>query len=185
MNNLKFKFWFNQIIGTLLFMAGVFACYIGALQQRPWLGMVVVFVILGIDLFQHKQLIVPKLKLVAVVTIAAALIETLLILTSVYSVAPFSRLLNFQSIVPIWILALWINFSVRVISYLVFTRGKHLINALLGIIFAILIFRSGHRFGLIELNHGIYSLIIVALAWGIFVPFIYIYANRLFPVIKK
>lgn len=166
-------------------MAGVFACYIGALQQKPWLGIVVVFVILLLDLLQHKQLIIQKLKLVAVVTIAAAFIETLLILTSVYSVTPTSRLLNTQLIVPIWILALWINFSVRVISYLVFTRGKHLINGLLGVIFAILIFRSGHRFGLVELNYGIYSLIIIALAWGIFVPFIYIYANRLFPVLKK
>ena len=185
MNKMKLKFWLNQVIGILLFMIGVFACYIGVLQQIPWLGMGVVFVILLIDLFQHKQLIMQKLKLVVVVIIAAALIETLLILTSVYSVNPSTRLFGFQFIVPLWILALWINFSIRVISYLVFTRGKHLINALLGLIFAILIFRSGHRLGLVELNHGIYSLLIVALAWGIFVPFIYIYANRLFPILKK
>jgi len=106
-------------------------------------------------------------------------------LTSVYSVNPTSRLLDVQYIVPIWILALWVNFSVRVISYLVFTRGRHVINALLGIVFALLIFRSGQRLGLVELHHGIYSLLIIAWAWGVFVPFIYMYANRLFPIIKK
>jgi len=185
MNKVNLKFWLNQIIGTFLFMIGIFASYIGALQQIPWLGMAVVLVILLIDLFQDKQLILQKLKLVGAVTIAAALIESLLILTSVYSVNPSSRLFGFQYIVPIWILALWINFSDRVISYLVFTRGRHVINALLGIVFAILIFRSGQRLGLVELHYGIYSLIIIALAWGVFVPFIYIYTDRLFPIIKK
>lgn len=179
------NFWLKQTMGTLLFMIGIFASYIGALQQIPWLGMAVVIVIVLIDLFQDKQRILQKLKLVVAVAMVAALIESLLMLTSVYSVNPTSRLLDVQYIVPIWILALWVNFSVRVISYLVFTRGRHVINALLGIVFALLIFRSGQRLGLVELHHGIYSLLIIAWAWGVFVPFIYMYANRLFPIIKK
>lgn len=185
MNRVNRLFWRKQILGTLLFMIGIMASYIGALQQLPWLGMAVVFFILLIDLFNDKQLILQKLKLVGGVTIAAALIESLLLLTSVYSVNPSSRLFDFQFIVPLWILALWVNFSDRVISYLVFTRGRHVINALLGVVFAVLIFRSGQRFGLVELHHGIYSLLIIASAWGLFVPFIYIYANRLFPIRKK
>lgn len=185
MNNVNLKFWMNQTIGTLLFIIGIFTSYLGALQQIPWLGMVVVFVILLIDLLQDKQHIPQKLKLIGAVTIVAAMIESLLIIISVYSVDPTSRLTGFQLIVPIWILALWVNFSDRVISYLVFTRGRHLINALFGIIFAILIFRTGQRLGLLELHYGIYSLIIIALTWGVFVPFIYMYANKLFPIIKK
>lgn len=185
MNRANLSFWLNQITGTLTFMIGVAACYFGALQQMPWLGMAVVLLIILIDLFQNKKLVRNKIKLVVVVTLAAAVIETLLIVTSVYSVNPSSRLLGLQFVLPIWILALWVNFSIRIISYLVFTRGKHLVNALLGIVFAVLIFRSAERFGLVVFTHGIYSLAMIAAAWGVFVPFIYIFANRLFPDTRK
>lgn len=185
MNNANLAFWVNQITGTLTFMIGVVACYFGALQQMPWLGMAVVLLIILIDLLQDKKLITKKIKLVVLVTLAAAVMETLLIVASVYSVNPSSRLLDLQFLLPIWILALWVNFSVRIISYLVFTRGKHFVNALLGIVFAVLIFRSAERFGLVELTHGVYSLVIIAAAWGVFVPFIYMYANRLFLYTRK
>lgn len=185
MNNANLAFWVNQITGTLTFMIGVVACYFGALQQMPWLGMAVVLLIILIDLLQDKKLITKKIKLVVLVTLAAAVMETLLIIASVYSVNPSSRLLDLQFLLPIWILALWVNFSVRIISYLVFTRGKHFVNALLGIVFAVLIFRSAERFGLVELTHGVYSLVIIAAAWGVFVPFIYMYANRLFLDTRK
>lgn len=185
MNNANLAFWVNQFTGTLTFMIGVVACYFGALQQMPWLGMAVVLLIILIDLLQDKKLITKKIKLVVLVTLAAAVMETLLIVASVYSVNPSSRLLDLQFLLPIWILALWVNFSVRIISYLVFTRGKHFVNALLGIVFAVLIFRSAERFGLVELTHGVYSLVIIAAAWGVFVPFIYMYANRLFPDTRK
>jgi len=168
MNRANLAFWVNQITGTLTFMIGVVACYFGALQQMPWLGMAVVLLIILIDLLQDKKLIRKKIKLVVLVTLAAAVMETLLIVASVYSVNPSSRLLDFQFLLPIWILALWVNFSVRIISYLVFTRGKHFVNALLGIVFAVLIFRSAERFGLVELTYGIYSLAIIAVAWGHF-----------------
>lgn len=185
MNNANLAFWVNQFTGTLTFMIGVVACYFGALQQMPWLGMAVVLLIILIDLLQDKKLITKKIKLVVLVTLAAAVMETLLIVASVYSVNPSSRLLDLQFLLPIWILALWVNFSVRIISYLVFTRGKHFVNALLGIVFAVLIFRSAERFGLVELTHGVYSLVIIAAAWGVFVPFIYMYANRLFLDTRK
>lgn len=185
MNRANLSFWLNQIIGTLTFMIGVVACYFVAIKQVPWLGMAVVLLIILIDLLQDKKLIRNKVKLVAVVALAAAVMETLLIVTSVYSVSPSSRLLDFQFILPIWILALWVNFSVRIISNLVFTRGKHFVNALLGIVFAVLIFRSAERFGLLELTHGVYSLVVIAVAWGVFVPSIYMYANKLFPDTRK
>ncbi|MCE5205614.1 MAG: DUF2878 domain-containing protein [Porphyromonadaceae bacterium] len=185
MNRANLAFWLNQIIGTLTFMIGVVACYFGALQQMPWLGMAVVMLVVLIDLLQNKKLIRNKIKLVVIVTLAAAVVETLLIVTSVYFVNPSSRLFDFQFVLPIWILALWVNFSIRIVSYLVFTRGKHLVNALLGIVFAVLIFRSAERFGLVELTYGVYSLAIIAAAWGVFVPFIYIFANRLFPDTRK
>ena len=185
MNKANLSFWLNQITGTLTFMIGVVACYIGALLQMPWLGMAVVMLIILIDLLQNNKLLRNKIKLVVVVALAAAVMETLLIVNSVYSVNPSSRLLGLQFVLPIWILALWVNFSIRIISYLVFTRGRHFVNALLGIVFAVLIFRSADRFGLVVLTHGVYSLAIIAVAWGIFVPFIYMYANRLFPDTRK
>lgn len=185
MNKIKARFWLNQIIGTLLFMVGIFACYYGTLQQIQWLGFTVVSVILLIDLLQNKAQIKQKLKLVIMIGFAAAIIESILISTSVYSVASSSRLLNIHYIVPIWILALWINFIVRVTSYLIFTRGRHFINALLGAVFALLIFRSGNKMGLVELHYGMYSLAIVALSWAVLVPFVYAFANKLFPIHKK
>ena len=63
-NRLIGDIWLNQITGTLTFMIGVVACYFGALQQMPWLGMAVVLLIILIDLLQDKKRIRNKIKLV-------------------------------------------------------------------------------------------------------------------------
>jgi hypothetical protein len=176
------KFWLFQILGTMIFMIGVFACYQGALVQMPWVGLLVVGVILVIDLLINRKQVASKLKLVALVGLAGFLIETLMIAIHVYSVSPTSKWLLSPPWVPVWILALWLNFGIRVPAYLPFFRGKHLINILVGFVFAFFIFNSASNLHLINLNFSFWSIIICGIAWAILVPLIYIVANQLFPL---
>lgn len=181
-SKLMTKFWLFQILGTMIFMIGVFACYQGALAQMPWVGLLVVGVILVIDLLINRKQVASKLKLIALVGLAGFLIETLMIAIHVYSVSPTSKWLLSPPWVPVWILALWLNFGIRVPAYLPFFRGKHLINILVGFVFAFFIFNSASSLHLINLNFSFWSIIICGTAWAILVPLIYIVANQLFPL---
>jgi len=183
----KLKMMINQIIGGIVFMIGIIASYQGALNQKPWLGPLVVLIIIAYDLLAFRKLLLPKLKLLAAVAILGILTESILIITSVYSVELTTRWLVASPFSPLWILALWLNFGIRVPSYLLFLRGKHIVNAITGFVFAILIFRSANALGLLSLNNGTVSLIICAIAWGIVIPIVYIVAAKIFilPTTKK
>lgn len=176
------KFWLFQILGTIVFIIGVFACYQGALKQLPWVGLLVVGIIMVSDLIINRKQIASKLKLIVVVGVAGFLIETLMIALRVYSVSPTSKWLLSPPLVPVWILALWLNFGIRVPAYLPFFRGKHLINIFVGFAFAFLIFNSASSLQLVTLNFSFWSIIICGIAWAILIPIIYMVANKLFPI---
>lgn len=176
------QFWLFQILGTIVFMIGVFASYLGAQRQLPWIGLLVVGIIMVSDMIINRKQIVSKLKLIAFVGVAGFLIETLMIALSVYSVAPSSMWLLSSPFVPVWIIALWLNFGIRVPAYLPFFRGKHFINAFVGFAFAFLIFSSASNLQLVILNFSFWSIIICGIVWAILVPVIYIVANKLFPL---
>jgi len=179
-NNDRLKFLFNQLLGAVIFMAGVTACYQGAIRHHPWFGPLVVGIIILFDLFTHPQLAGSKLKLLAAVGLLGFITETLLILLRVYSVGPETRWLLPEPLVPLWILALWLNFGIRVPAYIPFFRGRHIINAVTGFVFALIIFSSASAMGLVGLTHKTTSMIICALAWSAIIPVIYLLAGKLF-----
>lgn len=175
----KLKMIINQIIGMVVFMIGIFATYQGALNQKPWLGPLIVMLIIIYDLLSHRKNIIARLKFLFLVAFIGMLTESLLIIFSVYSVEPNTRWLINAPFAPLWILALWLNFGTRLPSYLSFLNGKHILNAISGFVFAILIFHSAKSMGIITFQQGTLSLLICAIAWAIIIPIIYIIAAKL------
>jgi hypothetical protein len=182
-NNLKFKFWFSQVFGTLLFIVGLISCYQGALKELPWLGMLVVGVVLISDLLLNRRALISRLKLIAIIGTMGFLLETAMILSSVYSIQHSGWLFT-DKIIPIWMFALWLNFGIRVPAYLIFFRGRHITNVIIGLAFALMIFSSASHLGLVRLNYGMISMVIIATGWGILIPIIYLIADKLFPVLS-
>lgn len=185
MNREKIRYWKHQILGAVTFTLGIIACYQGAIQRITWLGIAVVLLIMAYELLNQKKYAIQKLKLFVFVAILGSIVESIMIMSSVYSVESQTRIIHTLPFIPIWIFALWVNFAIRVPSYLSICRNKHILNGIIGFAFAFLIFRSAAQLELIELTYKIYSILIVGIAWGITIPIIYIYADRVFSSIKN
>lgn len=171
------KYILKQVFNTVLFLIGVISCYQGALRNIPWLGFLVVLVIGFIHFIPAKQKI-QELKLIGILLVLSFILETILISTGVYAIEANTRIIFPTTLISLWIFSLWLNFIFRVKDYLDFMNHKPILAFIVGAVFAFLIFNSASRMGLVFLNFGKMSLLICALAWGIYLPIIFYIADK-------
>lgn len=168
----------TRVIAPVLFFTGVVASYQGALREIGWLGPLIVGLIVLFELFRNKATIKPKLYVILYTGIVGFAMETLVISVGIYSVSESSRWLLPAPLAPLWIVALWANYAVRVPELVGFLRGRHFLNALMGFLFALVVFSSASNLGLVHLTFGWGSLVLTGLFWGPFVMTIYMVAER-------
>ena len=156
----------NIIINFILFQIGWFACVVGAANQMPWLGVVVVFAIVIWHLSQAKQ---PKLEMY--------LLILTLIIGAIYDQAMLqSDLLTYQahgwsnSLTPAWILALWAEFATILNVSLRWMRGRWLIAILFGAIGGPLAYVGAARLGAVSLEVMPLSYVALSVGWSIITP---------------
>lgn len=159
------------IINFILFQIGWFACVIGAAKQMPWLGVIVVSMIVAWHLSQSKQ---AKLELI--------LLALALLIGGIYDQFMLSSgLISYQahgwidSLVPAWILALWavfvtvLNVSLRWLKDIK-SRGKWLAAMLFGAFGGPLAYMGAEKLGAVSLNYLPASYIALAVGWAILTP---------------
>lgn len=156
----------GQMPSTVLFLVGVTACYYGAISGLLWVGPLVVAVVGAVQFFFSPDWILD-LKLVILVGVLGLIVETLLILLGVYTPAPLKRIWLVWPFLPEWILALWLNFGFRLKSLIPMMYGRMWLSWVTGFIFGILIFTSAQARGLLELEMGNISLLIIAGVWAV------------------
>jgi hypothetical protein len=168
------------IIGTIAFIITSMACYQGAMRGVPWLGMAV----FGLELLILLPLMIgKKQRLLITLTIGAIglVLDTVLIAAGIYSVESTARWILPLPICPEWILALWLNFGLVMPNYLAMMRGRHIISALVGFVYAFIIYGGAARNNIIALpSYGMTGVTIIAIAWAVLMPFMYIYVGRLY-----
>lgn len=160
---------------TLVFFLGVFACYWGAINNMLWFGPTVVALIavLRLTLSSEKR---SDIKIILLVSGLGVLIETILIFTGVYTPDSSRVILLPWPLLPEWILALWVNFALKVKDLLGLFKEKLYLSSLVGFIFGILIFRNANARGLLELNLGNLSLLLIAILWALGLTIMIYYA---------
>lgn len=167
-----------RLISLSMFLLGVICSYQGALREIGWLGPLVVTLIVLIEVFRSKERTRPKIFVVLFVGITGFTMETVLIAMNVYSVAGSSRWILPTPLAPLWIVALWINYAVRVPALVTMLRRRHMFNFIKGFVFAALIFTSASNMALIQLTWGRLTIGIIGLLWGVFIITIYMFADR-------
>lgn len=174
------RFIAQQIIGGVVFLIGVISCYQGALRGIPWLGPLVVLVIAVVHFALEKDRW-PEIQLVLAVGIVAFIMESVLIVTSVYTVNPKTRWVIPAPLCPAWLLALWINFGIKLKEYLPRMKGKHIASAITGLVFGLIIFYNAAKMGILSLMQDVVSLAIIAILWAILVPVLFQLASKMLP----
>ena len=120
----------NVIINFVLFQVGWFSCVLGAANNLPWLGVLVVLAVVIWHLKQAKSA-KPELILLVIALLMGAAFDQLML---------SSQLLTYQAtgwsvhLVPVWILALWAVFVTALNVSLRWMQEKWFVAVLFGVI---------------------------------------------------
>ena len=154
------------IINFVAFQIGWFACVLGAANEMPLLGPIVVAGVVAIHLS-----LAPDARLEIGLIMSAALIGIVF-----DSLLVYAGLLRYPAgtviagTAPYWIVALWVLFATTLNVSLRWLRGNILLAGVLGAIAGPLSFLAGSRLGAVEFVQPVVVVAVLAAGWAIFVP---------------
>jgi hypothetical protein len=149
----------------LLFQLAWFACVLGAAYGMPWLGVTVTLMTTGWHLYQSKRPKPEMLLMFAALLIGACFDQAML----------FMQLIAYQqhgwstSLVPVWILALWLAFASTLNLSLAWMQGRYLIGALFGASGGPLAYFGAQNIGAVTLPSSA-SYIALSVGWAVITP---------------
>jgi len=160
---------------VVLFQLGWFACVLGAANDLPALGPIVVLGVVAWHLLSSKQ---PgaEFALVVAAVVIGALFETLLV---------WGGWTRFENGVPaaglpaLWMIAMWPLFATTLNVSLRWMRGRPVLAALFGLIGGPLAYFGGAQLGALELATLSVALTVIGLGWALLTPALLLLASRL------
>ena len=156
----------------------IFSVYRGTASGQLWLGPLLVTLIVIFKFFSKSEFKLIFKKAVFV-TIIGAIVETLMITLGVYTPILETRLFLPWPIIPLWIIVLWLNFGLIIDYFAMVVRYKYYISGIFAFIFANLKFHNAQNTGILTLNMGLLSNLILGIAWMVVIMIILKYLKRL------
>jgi hypothetical protein len=162
------------LVHFVAFQLGWFACVLGAAQGLPWLGPVVVAVVVALHLATARRA-APELCLVLSAMAIGLVVDSLLLATGwlQYSVGVL-----LPGLAPYWIVAMWALFATTLNVSMGWMRGRTVLAVLMGAIGGPLSYLAGEKLGAIELTQPVHALAALAVAWAIAMPALMWLASR-------
>lgn len=163
----------RAVISFVVLQVSWFACVLGAARGYPWIGPVVVLVVLTVHVGKQPAP-ARELVILGISAVVGFLIDTAFLRFGVVRIP--SSMLS-----PPWLVALWPNFiSTTAKSGLLRSLPRRpLLAGLLGAVGGPLAYDSGARLGAIELgDHRVAALAIVGVVWGAVVPALAVMRQR-------
>ena len=170
----------RTLINFIAFQAGWFSCVLSAAYGSPWMGLVVVCVIVVSHLMSADEP-VHEMQLVAL-AVALGLIFDSLLVSSGWVRYPSGMVL--PGIAPYWILAMWALFSITLNLSMGWLKSNRLLASFMGAVFGPLSYLAGQRLGAIELVNFSASMIALAVIWAVVMPILTSAASRFDDVSK-
>ncbi len=161
-----------KLINFGLFQLGWFIAIWGAANQKLLSSMIAVALILMIHLFQARYKKEAFMLILFLMVFGPLFDQCLLALGFIEYKSQFS-----QSIVPIWIVALWGLFASTLNVSLSWLKHYKLIAILFGLIGGPLAYIAAEKLDAIQLMTP-YALIALALGWGLLTPLSLVAAKR-------
>lgn len=154
------------VLNFVLFQLGWFACVLGAANQMPWLGFVIAASLAGIQLVFIANP-VKELQLMLVASVIGATFDQLILNHGVvhYQANGWS-----PTIVPVWIIGLWVVFASTLNASLRWMRHRYVVAVLFGAIGGPLAYMAAEKLGAVTLTITPSSHIVLAVGWGLLTP---------------
>ena len=165
----------RTLLNFVAFQAGWFACVLGAANGMPWLGLLVVGLIVTLHIRSADQ---PghELQLLAL-CVGSGLVFDSLLVSSGWVIYPSGMM--FSGIAPYWILAMWALFSTTLNLSMGWLKRSLVLASVMGAVFGPLSYLAGERLGAIGLVDSRSSLVALALIWALVMPMLTYVARRL------
>jgi hypothetical protein len=129
----------------------------------PVIGLIILWLV-----FSPKR--VQDIKLMSMVLIIGTVTDALLTVFGIFIFDETNTLVALWPI-PIWLSLLWAAFAGTVYHSLTMFKGRTLLAALGGAVFAPLSYIAGAKFGAVELGVSLmWSYIIIAMVWSVIFP---------------
>jgi len=155
------------------FQVGWWACVLGVQNGYAYLGPAVmaVFLISHLVMTGSNR---SEIIFIGAVGLVGALVDTVFLQSSLI----IYEGLTLSFFAPLWIISMWLGFAATINYSLWWLDGKWFFAFLLGAIFGPLSYLAGLKFGAINFQMSVFTIVILALVWGITVPLLY-HLNRI------
>jgi hypothetical protein len=170
----------RTLINFIAFQAGWFSCVLSAANGIPWLGLLLVGLIVVLHIRAADQ---PRHELQLLAwCLGLGLVFDSLLVSSGWVSYPSGMLV--PGIAPYWILAMWALFSITLNLSMGWLKSNLALASVMGAVFGPLSYLAGQRLGAIELVDPRSSLIALAVIWALVMPILTHAARRLDDVRK-
>lgn len=158
---------------------GWFACVLSAAWDVHWLSFLIVLLLAAIHvLLIGKRGFLPAILLGLASLILGLVLDTALITAGAYEP---KRWLMPAPITTIWLLMLWVNFSLCLNKSLKWFQEHLFLAAILGSIFGPLAYLAASRLGAIQMATPLFSrLLLICVVWLIAMPLMSLIAKFLY-----
>lgn len=152
-------------INFVLFQIAWFACVVGAAKGMPLAGVIITLIVMAWHFSQVKQVKPEALLMLSALIIGGAFDQAMLSF----------QLVNYMhhgwsvSLVPVWILALWLAFTTALNVSLRWMRGNVLIAVIFGAVGGPLAYLGASKLGAVTLA-GTTSYVALSIGWAIITP---------------
>ena len=151
----------------IFFQACWFACVIGAAKNLGWLGPILVFITVPLQIHLLTENHKTEILFTIICGISGSLLETLMIVANVYTTVD----LGFGQVCPPWMAALWFNFALLVSISLNWLKGKYTAAAILGGLAGPVAYWGGEKLGALSVTSPFSSgYLILAVMWAFALP---------------
>lgn len=170
----------RTLLNFVAFQAGWFAVVLSAANGLPWLGLLVVSLVIGLHLVLADRS-GRELQLIVLAVLMGLVFDSLLV---------FSGWLRYASpgpiagLAPYWILAMWALFATTLNVSMSWLKNKTVMALLLGAVFGPLSYMAGQRLGALEFVDFRYGMAALVVVWALAMPLLMIAAVR-FDGIRK
>jgi len=170
----------RTLINFFAFQVGWFSCVLGAANGLPWLGVLIVCLIVALHIRASEQP-VHDLQLLALSMTLGLVFDSLLV-SSGWVNYPSGMMI--PGLAPYWILAMWALFSITLNLSMGWLKNSLVLASVMGAVFGPLSYIAGQRLGAIELIDFRSSMIMLAIIWALVMPILTFAASR-FDGIRK
>ena len=156
----------RKLINFIAFQAGWFACVLGAANDLPWLGTLLVCLIVAGHIKMADR---PRVELqLLLLCVMLGLVFDSFLVSSGWVLYPSGMLIS--GVAPYWILAMWALFSITLNFSMAWLKSSLVFASAMGAVFGPLSYIAGQRLGAIELIDYRSSLIALAVIWALAMP---------------